>query len=76
MMDKKMFQILMGQNLRKVRVCKNMTVEQLALEAGLTYSQVSRIGLGKINTTVYTIHILSITLKVSPEEFFRLDKDK
>ena len=73
MKDKKEFQILLGQNIRRFRVERNLTVEQLAIEAGLTYSQISRIELGKINTTAYTIYILSIALRVNPEEFFKLD---
>lgn len=47
------------------------TVEQLGLESGLGYSQVSRIELGKRNPTAYTLYILSKTLNVCPSEFFK-----
>jgi transcriptional regulator with XRE-family HTH domain len=70
MVDKRTFQQVLGQNLRRIRLSKNLTVERLALEAGLSYSQVSRIELGKINTSAYTIHILSAALKVSVSEFY------
>ena len=73
MTDKKVFQKVLGHNLRRLRNEKNLTIEQLALDAGLAYSQVSRIELGKLNATAYTVHILSNTLGVSPSEFFRED---
>jgi len=73
MTDKQVFQKVLGQNLRRLRSEKNLTIEQLALDAGLAYSQISRIELGKLNATAYTVHILSQTLGVSPSEFFRED---
>lgn len=47
------------------------TVEELGLESGLGYSQVSRIELGKRNPTAYTLYMLSKTLDVCPSEFFK-----
>jgi len=55
---------------RRVRVDRRLSVEKLALEAGLAYSQVSRIELGKISTSAYTLFLLSRTLEVSPATFF------
>jgi transcriptional regulator with XRE-family HTH domain len=51
-----------------------MTIEELAHEANMTYSQISRIELGKINTSVYTLHVLSRTLDVTPMEFLDFSK--
>lgn len=63
--------------MRKVRVNKKLSVEKLALEAGLAYSQVSRIELGKISTSAYTLYVLSRTLEVCPSVFFdTLVKDR
>ena len=56
--------------MRRVRVDRRLSVEKLALEAGLAYSQVSRIELGKISTSAYTLFLLSRTLEVSPATFF------
>jgi transcriptional regulator with XRE-family HTH domain len=67
---KKEFQENLGKNLRRIRMLRNMTLEQLALEAGMSYSQISRIELGKINTSAYTVYILSKTLLVEPADFF------
>lgn len=66
------FQKTLGQNIRRVRNGKSLTVEKLSLEAGMPYSQISRIELGKRNPSGYTIYILSRTLDVCPSEFFRI----
>lgn len=71
MSTKDEFQNLLGRNLRRVRKASMITVEQLGLESGLGYSQVSRIELGKRNPTAYTLYILSKTLNVCPSEFFK-----
>ena len=76
MTTKQEFQKTLGQNIRRVRNQKSLTVEELAIEAGMPYSQVSRIELGKRNPSSYTIYILSRTLDVSPSEFFEISKQK
>jgi hypothetical protein len=70
---KQEFQKHLGLNIRRVRNGKSLTVEKLALEAGIPYSQVSRIELGKRNPSGYTIYILSKTLEVNPSEFFDIN---
>ena len=70
--SKDIFKICLGNNVRKQRFKMGLTVEQLALNVGLTYSQVSRIELGKISTSAYTIYILSQTLNVSPNSLFEI----
>ena len=70
MKPKKEFQENLGKNLRQIRMLRNMTLEQLALEAGMSYSQISRIELGKINTSAFTVYMLSKTLSVEPTDFF------
>lgn len=70
--SKDFFKICLGANIRKYRFEMGLTVEQLALNAGLTYSQVSRIELGKISTSAYTIYIISKTLHTSPTILFEM----
>lgn len=70
--SKDIFKISLGNNIRKHRFEMGLTVEQLALNSGLTYSQVSRIELGKISTSAYTIYIISKTLKISPNILFEM----
>lgn len=71
MSTKEEFQKTLGHNIRRLRNVKSLTLEKLALEAGVHYSQVSRIELGKRNPSAYTIYILSRTLGVNPSEFFK-----
>lgn len=74
MTSKQTFRVQLGRNLRRLRAERNLTIEDLALDSGLAYSQISRIELGKINTTAYTLHVLAHALKVDPAEFFRMNK--
>ena len=57
-----------------MRVKKKLSIERLSLEAGLAYSQVSRIEHGLISTSAYTVYVLSKTLDVCPSEFFKEQK--
>lgn len=59
-----------GNNLRALRKSKGLSMEKLAQEAGIEYSQVSDIELGKINTTISTIYLLAKGLKIKPKELF------
>lgn len=74
MHEKKEFQLILGQNIRRLRTRQNLTVEKLALEAGLSYSQVSRIELGKINTSAFMLYRLCKVLKADPGEVFSAEK--
>jgi transcriptional regulator with XRE-family HTH domain len=71
------FQKMLGQNIRRLRTRRSMTLEELSLEAGMAYSQVSRIELGKRNPSSYTLFILSTTLNANASELFDFQaKDK
>jgi hypothetical protein len=72
--NKDFFKICLGNNIRRQRFELGLTVEQLALNSGLTYSQVSRIELGKISTSAFTIYIISNTLNTSPAILFEMPK--
>lgn len=71
MSNRNEFQTLIGKNLRSLRIKNKYTVEQLGLESGIGYSQVSRIELGKRNPTAFTLYLLSKTLNVCPCEFYK-----
>ncbi len=73
MKTKDQFQRELGQNLRKLRTQNNWSIEKLALESGLSYSQIGRIELGVRNPTAFTLYILSNTLRVDTSEIFQLD---
>ena len=76
MNSKENFLKILGENIRNERIKKSFTIEHLALEADLSYSQISRIELGKRNATAYTLYIISETLDVCPSTFFKSIKDK
>lgn len=60
-----------GNNIRKYRLIKSITVERLALLSGLEYSQVSRIERGIINTSIYQVYIISNTLEIPMKNIFQ-----
>lgn len=56
---------LVGENIRKMRVVKRYSQEELSLEADIPKNQVGRIERGEINTTLLTLQKISIALGVS-----------
>lgn len=65
---KKDLQKSVGNNIRKFRIAKKMSIESLALLADMDYTQLSRIELGKINTSVYQLYKIATILNVSLNE--------
>jgi len=64
--------ILIGNFIRDMRLAKKISMEKLANDAGISYVQLSRIENGKINTTLYQLYILLVTLKVPVIKIFKL----
>lgn len=60
--------IRVGKRVREIRLSKGLTLERVAFDAGIDYSQLSRIELGKINTSIYQIYIVSKSLDVPMPE--------
>ena len=75
MKSKHEFQKNLGGNLRRLRNKYSWSIERLALESGLTYSQIGRIELGKRNPSCFTIYIISKTLNVDLNEFFKINME-
>ena len=59
-----------GANIRKNRKTKSMSLQKLALESGIEYSQLSRIERGIINTSIYHVYIISNTLEIPLKNIF------
>jgi transcriptional regulator with XRE-family HTH domain len=59
-----------GYRLRELRLDKGLTIEKLAHESGLDYTQISRIELGKINTSIFQLYNITITLDVPIRDVF------
>lgn len=64
-----------GIKIRELRLSKGLSMEQVAFNAGMEYTQLSRIELGKINTSIYHLYKISNSLSVTvPEIFEALEK--
>lgn len=62
-----------GRHLRSLRQEAGLTMEELAYRCGLSYTQLARIELGQINTTISTVFALARGLTLSPPELFTFD---
>jgi transcriptional regulator with XRE-family HTH domain len=63
-MHKKFLAELVGKKIRAIRLQKGATIEQIACDAGIEYTQLSRIERGCINTSIYQLYIISKALEV------------
>jgi transcriptional regulator with XRE-family HTH domain len=62
--------IQFGNQLRFIRLSKGLSMEKLAALSSFEYSQISRIELGQINTSLDTVFKLAKALKIPPKELF------
>lgn len=60
--------VLVGQNVRRLRVGLTMSQEQLAEAAGLSQQYISGLERGQRNPTIVTLWELSRPLKVQPAD--------
>ncbi len=68
--EKKNIVLKLGANIRMRRIEKNYSMEKLANECEMEYSQIRRIEKGIINTTVFQIYRISKTLQIPMVEIF------
>lgn len=61
-----------GTKIREARENKGLTIENFANESGIDYTQISRIELGKINTSIYQIYKIMKRLEVPMKDIFTL----
>lgn len=65
----------MGAKIRKIRNEKGLSIQNLAYEIGIEYTQLSRIERGKINTSIFQLFVISRALQVNFSEIIEgLDK--
>jgi len=62
-----------GQRVREVRKDRGLTMRGLAKKSGIPLSQVSRIELGQVNTTINTAAILAETLDIELSKLFNVE---
>lgn len=65
-----------GEHFRSIRLRLKLTQKNLAFEAEVEISQVSRLENGKINPTVTSLFTYAKAMKISASEFFEFDPDK
>lgn len=66
--------IMFGNQLRLVRQSKGLSMEKLAELSNFEYSQISRIELGQINTSLDTVFKLAKALDINVSELFNFEK--
>lgn len=57
-----------GQKIRELRIERGLSQEELANLCDLELSQINRIELGKINTSISHLFLIAEKLKVFPED--------
>ena len=65
-----------GSRLREIRKSKGLSQEQLAFEADVELSQISRIERGIINTSISQIFQIAHALAIHPKEMFDFEVQK
>ncbi len=69
-LDKKEVCVRVGKKIREIRTQKGYTLESLANEANIDYTQLSRIELGKINTSIFQVYQIATYLKTPIPDLF------
>lgn len=66
---------VVGAKIRSIRTQKGLTIQELAFDVGVEYTQLSRIERGKINTSIFQLFLIARALDVSFAEIIEgLDK--
>ena len=63
-----------GENLRKLRLEKGLSQDEIAFNTQLSTNQVGRIERGEINTGISTIYEIALFLKIPIEELFKFEQ--
>ena len=68
--------VAFGKALRRLRIAKNLTQEQLGLEAGLRRTFISSLELGQKQPSITTIQKLAVVLEISMSKLLQqVEKD-
>jgi len=65
--------IKLGQRIREIRLHKGISQEELGNLCNLELSQINRVELGKINTSVSHLFLIAQTLGVKPKDLLDFD---
>lgn len=62
---------IFGNNVRRIRMEKGLTIESLATDVGLSYSYVGEMQRGKRNPTLKVVERIARALDVTPTELLK-----
>jgi transcriptional regulator with XRE-family HTH domain len=62
--------IAFGKNLRKMRETKGLTQEDVAYQAGISFTTVNNLEQGHLNPTLATLYAIADALNISAKELF------
>ncbi len=68
--DEKRYLINFGNNLRKLRLSKGLSQENLANDANIPINQIGRIERAEISTTINTLHTIATALEMPIIQLF------
>lgn len=71
MNDKEKFLVLVGDNIRRYRMVKSFSQQQLADELNIAKSTIQRIESGKLNPTIWVVKGIASILDVSLDDLIR-----
>lgn len=63
----------LAANIKKYRIARNLTIEELANIVGVDYSQIGRMERGKVNATVSIIFDIAAVLEIPPAQLLELN---
>ena len=64
---------MLGENLKNLRLARNISQEYLAEDAKISQTSIARIERGKLNTSISTLYALMKALQAEANEFFGTD---
>lgn len=59
--------IFIGNKIREYRLLKKISIETLAFDSEVDYTQISRMELGKVNFSISILYKIAATLDVDPK---------
>lgn len=62
-----------GNHVRKLRLDRGISQQELANEANLSHSQISRIERGTVNTSIHNLLCISLALNIHPKQLWDFD---
>lgn len=70
------FETIVGKHLKEIRIQKELSQEELSLQAGLDRSYISMVERGKRNPTLLVIFKICEVLEIRPHELIKnIEKD-